>query len=323
MVTELNERGPNAVLEAQITAASADGRLAIETHGLTKAYGAKVAVDHLDLSLTKGEIFGFLGPNGAGKTTTMRMLLGLIRPTSGSAQVFGMSCRTQLPEILARTGAIIENPTFYPYLSGRDNLCAMAKLTRTPESRVDEVLDQMDLTRAGRNRFKTYSLGMKQRLAVGAAMLHSPDLLILDEPANGLDPAGIVEMRDLMRQLKAAGHTVLISSHVLHEIEQICDRIAILNRGKVVVQGRVADLLGGRDLLEVTVEPLDEAEKVLRDAALGDVTRESGHLLVGVPRARAAEVTRVLAQQGLYLSGLRAQEQSLEQYFLDVTGESQ
>ncbi|MDB5074925.1 MAG: transporter related, partial [Chloroflexi bacterium] len=296
---------------------------AIETFDLTKSYGQMLAVDHLSFSVDRGEIFGFLGPNGAGKTTTMRMLLGLIRPTSGTARVLIMDIVSQLPTILKRTGAIIENPTFYPYLSGRDNLRAMAKLTGTPEARVPQVLDLMELTSAAGKQFKAYSLGMKQRLAVGAAMLHSPDLLILDEPANGLDPAGIVEMRDLMKRLKAEGHTVLISSHVLHEIEQICDRIAILHKGRVVVQGRVADLLGGRDVLEVQVAPLAEAERVLREASFGEVTRDGDHLLVAAPPSRAADLTRVLAEHGIYLSGLRAQEQSLERYFLNVTGEGQ
>jgi ABC-2 type transport system ATP-binding protein len=297
------------------------GAPAIETKGLTKAYGAMVAVDHLSLTVNRGEIFGFLGPNGAGKTTTMRMLLGLIRPSSGSATVLGMDISSRLPEILAHTGATIENPTFYPYLSGYDNLRAMARLTGTRVSRVTEVLDQVQLTGAAARRFKTYSLGMKQRLAVGAALLHDPELLILDEPANGLDPAGIVEMRDLMHRLKAEGHAVLISSHVLHEIEQICDRIAILNHGRVVVQGRVADLLGESDVLEVRVEPLEEAERVLAGAFGEAVSRSGDRLLVALPLARAAEVTRILAAQGLYLSGLQVQEQSLEQYFLDVTGD--
>jgi ABC-type multidrug transport system ATPase subunit len=306
---------------ALAASARSDDTPAIEIHELTKVYGAMTAVDHLNLTVRRGEIYGFLGPNGAGKTTTMRMLLGLIRPTSGSARVLGMDIAGQLPAILRRTGAIIENPTFYPYLNGRDNLRAMARLTGTPDERVPVILDLVDMSAAAGKAFKTYSLGMKQRLAVGAAMLHSPDLLILDEPANGLDPAGIVEMRDLMRRLKDDGHTVLISSHVLHEIEQICDRIAILNRGKVVVQGRVADLLGSRDLLEIRVEPAADAERILREAGLGEVTRGADSLLLALPQARAAEVTRVLAEHGLYLYGLRAQEQSLEQYFLDVTGD--
>jgi len=309
---------PGAVQRAQH-----DG-LAIETRELTKAYGKMVAVDHLNLRVERGEIFGFLGPNGAGKTTTMRMLLGLVQPTSGNATVLGMDIAAQLPEVLRHTGAIIENPTFYPYLSGYDNLRAFARLTETPRARVPEVLALMDLTAAASRPFKTYSLGMKQRLAVGAALLHRPDLLILDEPANGLDPAGIVEMRDLMKQLKAEGHTVLISSHVLHEIEQICDRIMIMTHGRVVVQGRVDELLGSKDVLEIQIAPLDEAERVLRGLAwITGVTREDDRLLVSAPLGRASEVTRALAEQTLYVSGLRPREQSLEQYFLDVTGDAQ
>jgi ABC-2 type transport system ATP-binding protein len=289
---------------------------------LTKRYGTLLAVDHLDLTVERGEIFGFLGPNGAGKTTTMRMLLGLIGPTSGTAEVLGMDIRTHMPQILARTGSIIENPTFYPYLSGRDNLRAVAKLTGTPEGRIPALLDLMDLTVAANRSFKSYSLGMKQRLAVAAALLTGPDLLILDEPANGLDPAGIVEMRTLMKRLKAEGHTVIISSHVLHEIEQICDRIAILSFGKVVVQGDVQALLAG-NVLELEVEGAERAEAVLREVPWIDtVSRAGRRLTVHADPGRAAEINRVLAQHDLYLSELRAQERSLEQYFLDVTGEA-
>ena len=190
--------------------------VAIATNALSKAYGRIMAVDHLDFVVERGEIFGFLGPNGAGKTTTMRMLLGLVKPTGGSAQMLGMNIEKDLPSILARTGSVIENPTFYPYLSGRDNLRVFARVTATPGARIDEILDVVDLTSSAGRKFKTYSMGMKQRLAVGSALLSNPDLLILDEPANGLDPAGIVEMRNLMGRLKDEGHTVLVSSHVLH-----------------------------------------------------------------------------------------------------------
>ncbi len=296
---------------------------AIETNGLTKSYGPMTAVDRLNLVVERGEIFGFLGPNGAGKTTTMRMLLGLIRPSAGSAKVLGLSIETDLPAILARTGALIENPTFYPFLSGRDNLRAFARLGGIGDEGIPAILDLVDLTKAAGRRFATYSLGMKQRLAVGAALLHRPDLLILDEPANGLDPAGIVEMRDLMKQLKGEGHTVLISSHVLHEIEHICDRIAIMNQGKVVVQGRVADLLGKQDRLEVRVDQMDEAARLLRGASwVREVTVDGDRLLVAAPPTSAADVTKLLANRGLYVTGLRPQELSLEQYFLDVTGEA-
>lgn len=295
---------------------------ALETSGLTKRYESVVGVDDLDLRVERGEIFGFLGPNGAGKTTTMRMLLGLVRPTSGSAKVLGMDIATQMPEILRRTGSVIENPTFYPYLSGRDNLRAFARLSGLDENLISPVLDLVDLTSASRRAFKTYSLGMKQRLAVAAALLGSPDLLILDEPANGLDPAGIVEMRDLVRRLKSQGHTVLISSHVLHEIEQICDRIAIMSSGHVVVQGRVADLLAGQ-VLEVRVERATEAATVLANLPWVEHVEvvEQG-LAVRAPSERSADITRVLAEHHLYLSRLQPREQSLEQYFLDVTGEA-
>lgn len=294
---------------------------AIETIELTKRYGSTLAVDHLNLTVRRGEIFGFLGPNGAGKTTTMRMLLGLVRPTSGDARVLGMDIKHDLPAILAQTGSIIENPTFYPFLSGRDNLRAIAWLTGKGRDRIPAILDLMELTGAAGRKFSAYSLGMKQRLAVGAALLGEPDVLILDEPANGLDPAGIVEMRELMKRLKSEGHTVLISSHVLHEIEQVCDRVLILNFGKIVVQGRVEDLLGG-DTLEVVAQPAEDAERVLRDLSWVErVSRDGNRLLVKAPTERAVEINRALADQGIYLSRLLVQEQSLEQYFLDVTGE--
>jgi ABC-2 type transport system ATP-binding protein len=295
---------------------------AIETEGLTKVYGSIVAVDHLDLRVEHGEILGFLGPNGAGKTTTMRMLLGLVRPTSGSSNVLGMDTATQLEEILARTGSIIENPTFYPFLSGRDNLRVIAKITSADPGRIADVLEIVDLTSASRRKFKGYSLGMKQRLAVAAALLPEPDLLILDEPANGLDPAGIVEMRKLMSRLKDNGRTVLISSHVLHEIEQICDRIVILNRGRIVVQGRVASLLGSQSKVEIRIERAGEAEAILaRVPWIESVTRGGDLLTVSAPLTRAAEINALLAREELFASEIHPRETSLEQYFLDVTGD--
>jgi ABC-2 type transport system ATP-binding protein len=293
---------------------------AIVTENLTKRYRKLTAVDQLNLEVETGEIFGFLGPNGAGKTTTMRMLLGLVQPTGGNAQIMGMDIAHDLPRILARTGSIIENPTFYPFLSGRENLRVVARLTGAPDSRIAEVLELVDLVDASRRRFKGYSLGMKQRLAVGAALLSSPDLLILDEPANGLDPAGIVEMRDLMRRLKAEGHTVLISSHVLHEIELICDRIVILSHGKVVVQGRVDALLHARSRIAVRIDRAGEAQALLTPVPwIADVTREGDLLLVEAPLTRSAEVNELLGRQGLFASEVRPYEESLERYFLEVT----
>jgi ABC-type multidrug transport system ATPase subunit len=296
---------------------------AIETNGLTKAYGPILAVDHLDLRVDVGEIVGFLGPNGAGKTTTMRMLLGLVRPTSGSSRVLGMDTSANLAAILARTGSIIENPTFYPFLSGRDNLRVIAKITDSSPDAIADVLEIVDLTPAAHRKFKAYSLGMKQRLAVAAALLPGPDLLILDEPANGLDPAGIVEMRRLMTRLKNEGRTVLISSHVLHEIEQMCDRIVILNRGRIVVQGQVSTLLGAHGKIEIRIERAGEAEAILAPVPwIENVAREGELLTVSAPLTRAAEINALLARQELFASEIHPRETSLEQYFLDVTGEA-
>jgi ABC-2 type transport system ATP-binding protein len=294
---------------------------AIDTIGLTKRYGTLVAVDRLDLRVERGEIFGFLGPNGAGKTTTMRMLLGLIRPTEGHVRMLGMDIATELPDILARTGSMIEEPAFYPYLSGRDNLRAVARLTGTPEDRVPAILARVDLTGAAGKKFRAYSMGMKQRLAVGAALLTDPELLILDEPANGLDPAGIVEMRALMKELKDEGRTVMISSHVLHEVEQICDRIAIVNGGRIVVQGTVHDLLHSGSRVEVRVRNPQAAATLLRSVPwVGCVEQEAGRLLVTAPLERAEEINAIMAGGGLYASMIRPAESSLEQYFLEVTG---
>src|SRR5579872_300991 len=288
---------------------------AIRTENLTKHYGRVVAVDRLNLVVNQGEIFGFLGPNGAGKTTTMRMLLGLVKPTAGSALMLGLDTRAALAAILARTGSVIENPTFYPYLSGRDNLRVVARVTGTADDRIAAVLDLVDLSSAAGRKFKTYSLGMKQRLAVGAALLDSPELLILDEPANGLDPAGIVEMRDLLKRLKGEGHTILISSHVLHEIEQVCDRIAILVRGQIRVQGEVHELLGGGTTIRVRIDRAGEAEAILaRVDWISAVRRDGNTLSVTAPVARSAEINRILAEQQLYAAEIAPQEQSLEQY---------
>ena len=254
----------------------------------------------------------------------MRMLLGLVRPTAGSAHMLGMDITTDLPAILARTGSVIENPTFYPYLSGRDNLRLVARITGTPEERIPAILDLIDLTDAARRKFKTYSLGMKQRLAVGAALVSEPDLLILDEPANGLDPAGIVEMRALLKRLKGEGHTILISSHVLSEIEQVCDRIIILRQGKRVVEGAVSALLGTRDRIQVRISRAGEAQALLAVAPwITDITREGDRLLLNAPLERSAEVNELLARHDLFAAEIGPYEQSLEQYFLDVTGEDE
>jgi ABC-2 type transport system ATP-binding protein len=280
------------------------------------------AVDSLDLIVHPGEVFGFVGPNGAGKSTTMRMLLGLMRPTLGSAVVLGLPVRSETQQILARTGAIIENPTFYPFLSGRDNLRLVAHLKGADMSEVETALSTVDLTGAAKGKFSTYSLGMKQRLAVGAALLGDPDLLILDEPANGLDPAGIVEMRKLMARLKESGKTVFISSHVLHEIQQICDRIAIVNHGRLVTTGPVSALLGGARHILVRVDDAERAAAILRDVdGVDQVTVEQNMVIVHAAPELASDVNRALAHADMFASEIRPRDISLEEYFLQVTGD--
>src|SRR2546426_950151 len=243
--------------------------LAVETHGLSKRYSTGVlAVNNLDLRVRAGEVYGFLGPNGAGKTTTLRLLSGLLHPTSGTAVVAGAAPGS--PASLAHMGAMVETPAFYPYLSGRDNLRVVARYASVPKSRVEPVLKLVDLTDRARHKFKTYSTGMKQRLGVAAALLKAPDLLILDEPTSGLDPQGTIEMRALIKELKTGGRTVLLSSHLLNEVELTCDRVGVIAKGKLVADGTVDELRarsGGRALL-VRATPVDQAQRVLESLLL-------------------------------------------------------
>ena len=238
-----------------------DDGLVIETHELGKRYdGRIVAVDELDLRVRRGEVYGFLGPNGAGKTTTLRMLLGLVgRPLVARSC---WACRPGRPESLARVGALIESPTFYPFLSGRDNLRVLARYSGAPEARIEAALGEVDLAARAGDRFGTYSLGMKQRLGIAGALLKDPELLILDEPTNGMDPAGMAEMRGFIRGLGQGRRTVLLSSHLMSEVEQIADRVGVISRGELVREGTV-DELRGRESLWVRAEPLEQAERVL------------------------------------------------------------
>src|SRR5215469_3376025 len=271
--------------------------LLVETHGLTKRFGTLLAVDSVNLTVRRGEVYGFLGPNGAGKTTTLRMLLGLIRPTAGTALVAGHSPGSRAG--LRAIGSMIEAATFYPYLSGRANLQVMAEYAGVPQARVDQALDVVDLVGRARRRFGAYSMGMKQRLGVAAALLKEPDLLILDEPTNGLDPQGVVEMRTLIRELAAQGHTVMLSSHQLTEVEQICDRVGVIRHGRLVVETTVAQLRGDARLL-VRATPPDVALAALSTFVVGPaaIQRVDGAFHVAVDPGRAAEVTAALAGAG-------------------------
>jgi len=294
----------------------------VETHGLTKRYGSGVlAVDSVDMSVRRGEVYGFLGPNGAGKTTTLRMLVGLIRPTSGTATVSGHAPGD--PAGLAKIGWLIESPGFYPYLSGRENMRVIADLAGVGYKRVEEVLDMVELgSRAGR-KFGTYSTGMKQRLGVAAAVLKDPELLILDEPTNGLDPQGMAEMRKLIKDIGQGERTVLLSSHLLGEVEQICDRVGVISNGKLVTQSTVQALLGEKGVV-VRAEPSDQASEVLtRMFGPSSVVREDGYFHLKTDPARSAEINRQLMAAGVGVSELRPFERSLEEVFFQLTGEKQ
>ena len=292
--------------------------LAIETRALTKRYGdAIVAVDDLDLRVRRGEVYGFLGPNGAGKTTTLRMLLGLVRPTSGQATVLGASPGS--PEGLARIGALVETPAFYPYLSGRDNLRVLARHAGVSEDRVEAVLAEVRLSGRAGDRSATYSLGMKQRLGVAAALLKDPELLILDEPTNGLDPAGMAEMREFMRSLGEGGRTLVLSSHLMGEIQQVSDRVGVIRDGSLVAEGTVEELRG-RAGLRVRAEPLSEAARLVGALpAVDQVISVDGLLDVAVDTAQAPAINRALVEAGIAVSELYAQKASLEDVFLELT----
>jgi ABC-type multidrug transport system ATPase subunit len=295
-----------------------DDSFVIETSGLTKHYGERIlAVDRLDMRVRRGEVYGFLGPNGAGKTTTLRMLLGLVRPTSGSALVLGAAPGS--PEGLARVGALVESPSLYPFLSGRDNLRVLARHSRVSESRIEAVLDEVELTDRASDRFATYSLGMKQRLGVAAALLKDPELLILDEPTNGMDPAGMADMRTFIRGLGRGHRTVLLSSHLMTEVEQICDRVGVIRSGNLVGEGTVAELRG-RESLRVRAEPVAAAERLLATLpAVERVTVTDGGLHVAADPAAASAINRALVEAGIAVSELRREQASLEQVFLQLT----
>lgn len=287
----------------------------VQTAGLTKRHGSRLAVDRVDLTVRRGEVYGFLGPNGAGKTTTLRMLLGLIRPTSGTATVLGGAAGS--PEVMERIGALVEGPGFMPYLSGRDNLQVLARYRRLPEMVVDEALERVDLAARGADAFRTYSLGMKQRLGVAAALLGDPELIVLDEPTNGLDPAGMASMRSLVVGLARGGQTVLLSSHLLGEVQEICHRVGVINEGRLLRESTVAELLG-TPRLRVHAEPVGEALGVARWLA-EDVVVENGDLLVALAPERAPELVRELVAHGVDVHSVRHGDRSLEDVFFEMT----
>ncbi|HUZ87338.1 MAG TPA: ABC transporter ATP-binding protein [Candidatus Baltobacterales bacterium] len=295
---------------------------ALRTIALSKSYGKRSAVDRLELEVGRCELFGFLGPNGAGKTTTIRMALGLIAPTSGSVEILGREVRSHRSEVLPRVGALVESPALYGYMSGRDNLRAVGSLLGgVPERRIDEVLEIVSLKGRDRDHVRTYSMGMKQRLGLGIALLNDPDLLILDEPANGLDPAGIVEMRDLLRGLAAQGKTVFISSHVLTEVQQICTRVAIIDHGKLVRVAPVQELLKSSGEFVVKVDaPQDLVALLRRQPWASEARSEDGVVVTTAPEGRGRNLIKFLVDNGQSPDSVSERQQDLEDIFLSLTG---
>ncbi|WP_406431818.1 ABC transporter ATP-binding protein [Streptomyces sp. NBC_01589] len=293
--------------------------IVIRTSGLTKRYGPETGVFDLDLLIRRGEVYGFLGPNGAGKSTTMRMLVGLIRPTSGTATVLGHPAGTR--RSLRGVGALIESPALYPHLSGRDNLRILAGYASVAAARVEKALEEVGMTAKADVAFRAYSLGMKQRIAVGAALLKDPALFILDEPTNGLDPEGVASMRDLINGLRRSNRTVLLSSHQLTEVEHLCDRVGVIRRGRLVADGTVAELRRGigEGGVSVTVDSPERAAALVRELpAVRSATVIDGELRVAVDPSEAAAVNRLLVVNGLEVSELRRQVLSLEDVFFDL-----
>ena len=298
------------------------GEVVLRTRNLSKRYGNRLAVNDLNLEVRRGEIFGFLGPNGAGKTTTIRMALGLITPTTGSVEILGADIAAHRARILPRVGALVETPALYTYLSGRSNLRAVGSvLGGVPQARIDKVLELVGLRERQKDRVRTYSLGMKQRLGVAIALLQDPDVLILDEPANGLDPAGIVEMRDLMHRLADEGKTVFISSHLLPEVQQICTRVAIINLGKLVTESTVEDLTRGKGEFVVTLDRAREALALVQQQPWGKDAHldESGALLALAPDGRGRDLNVFLVNAGFAPDTITASTQDLEEVFLRLT----
>jgi ABC-2 type transport system ATP-binding protein len=307
-------------------AAGQAGDWAVEAHGLTKRFGARAAVDNVDLLVPRGSAFGYLGPNGAGKTTLIRVLLGLTRADSGTMALLGVPVPAQRRRALARVGAIVDEPRFHGHLSGRENLKILAAARGGDAGKqIGPALDRTRLTQRADDKVSAYSMGMRQRLGVAACLLADPQLLILDEPMNGLDPAGMHEMRGMIRGLAGEGRTVMLSSHLLDEVERTCDAVAIVDHGKVIRQGPIGELTGAAGVaVEVQCSDPPAAARVLRQTAIPsriDVSEDglTVTLAAGPAREQTAEITRRLEEAGISIYGLRQTHTRLEDWFLSVT----
>ncbi|MGJ3194897.1 ABC transporter ATP-binding protein [Peribacillus frigoritolerans] len=294
----------------------------ISTKDLTKKYKKNTSVDGIDLKMQRGEIYGFLGPNGAGKTTTIRMLLGLIKPTKGTIEVFGQSLIKNRIGILQRVGSLVESPSYYGNLTGFENLETVRRLRGLPEKRVQEVLETVRLSKVSNRLAKEYSLGMKQRLGIATALLSDPDLLILDEPTNGLDPAGIQEIRELIKELpKKQGMSVLISSHLLSEIDQMATQVGIINEGKLIFQDSIDKLRQKRKpLLKIAVNNTQEASSILKNKGLTPKLHREALWISETEPEFVSEINAILVHSGISVYRLEEVKRTLEEIFLDVTG---
>lgn len=299
-----------------------DNDVILRTVGLTKKFGTLTAVNNLNLELRRGEVFGFLGPNGAGKSTTVGMILGLITPTAGNVELFGKKLNGNSWPLLRRVGAIIEEPAFYPYLSGRDNLEVLSRaIGDIPKTKIDEVLKRVNLYERAGDRYDHYSMGMKQRLGIASTLLRDPELIILDEPTSGLDPAGTKEVRDLIPELAHESRAVLLCSHLLHEVEMVCDKVAIIKQGVMLKYSSVAELTTQGQLLHIKVENQTAALAVLKNQTwIKSIKTENGYLIVDAPKDSAARVNQVLAENKIFASELANKAASLEEVFLQLTG---
>ncbi|MBB6474152.1 ABC transporter ATP-binding protein [Sphaerisporangium rubeum] len=310
------------------TAATSGEGHAIVSHGLTKRFrSGQVAVDALDLVVPRGSVFGFLGPNGSGKTTTIRMLLGLVRPTGGGCEVLGRPMPEALSSVLPKVGAVVEGPAFYPYLTGEANLRRYDAADptadpRTARRRVAAALDRVGLGAAAEKRYKAYSLGMRQRLALAAALLRPRELLVLDEPTNGLDPQGTREVRALIKDIAADGTTVFVSSHLLSEVEQMCTDLAVMRTGRLVAQGPLGDLLSRRaPRIRVETPHVAQAASVLGHLGLTGLRTEETEVTADLGDLLPERVNAALVGDGVAVRGFAVQRPSLEEVFVDLTGE--
>jgi ABC-2 type transport system ATP-binding protein len=294
----------------------------LRTAGLTKRFGKLEAVKDLNIELRRGEVFGFLGPNGAGKSTTVGMILGLVAPTAGSIELFGLKLNGNRWAVLRRVGAVIEEPAFYPYLSGSDNLEALARaIGGIPKAKITEVLERVNLLDRAGDRYDHYSMGMKQRLGIASTLLRDPELIILDEPTSGLDPAGTKEVRDLIPQLAHEHRAVFLCSHLLHEVELVCSRVAIIKQGVMIANAPVQELLTKGQLLQIKVDDPGQAASILTNLPwIKSVKRENDYLIVDAPKDSASRINKTLAEHDIFASELVNRNISLESVFLQLTG---